>query len=291
MRKVLVTGAGGLVGGALLRAARARRLEVVATARAGGEGLLRLDATDLDRAQGVLEKEAPDAVLFAAALPHVEGCERDPAGTRPVNVEAPAAWGERCAALGIPLVCFSTEYVFDGEAEAPYPEDASPRPLNEYGRQKRALELALDGGSHLVVRTSGVYGPHPARKNFVYQLLDHDPVRGPFRVPRDQWITPTFADALASGVLDALALGLRGVLHLAGSDVLARDAFAQSVCAAFDLPLSRVLPVDTEALGLLAPRPPRAGLACRRAKAAGIPLVSVREGLERFRLQLGEDQS
>src|SRR5207302_3268738 len=114
----------------------------------------------------------PDAVIVAAADAYVERCEREPEQTRQVNVEAPRALAAESAGLGALFVVFSSEYVFDG-AKGEYVEDDERRPINEYGRQKVALEdIALGTRRGLVCRTSAVFGADPKRKNFVLQEVD-----------------------------------------------------------------------------------------------------------------------
>jgi novobiocin biosynthesis protein NovU/D-mycarose 3-C-methyltransferase len=165
--RIVVVGAGGLVGGAFLRLAARGSLDVVAAPRS----VDLLDEASLDRlAEGLA---SGDVVVCAAARPHVEGCELDPVHTRRIHVDGTAALGLRAAARRVPFVAFSTEYVFDGTLPRPAVEADTPAPLNEYGRQKLALEERLqDVPGALVARTSAVYGVEKARKNFVLQLVD-----------------------------------------------------------------------------------------------------------------------
>jgi len=218
----------------------------------------------------------------------VEGCERDPAGTRRVNVDATVQLARTAGQLGAAFVAFSSEYVFDGTADRPYVEDDRRNPINEYGRQKRDLENALATlPETLVVRTSGVYGFERLRKNFVYQLIDKAGAGESVRVPEDQLITPTFADSLGDLVAHAMERGVRGVLHVTGPEPMVRFAFALLVANAFDLDDDRLVPCSTASLGLLARRPARAALSAHKALELGLsPLVFAREGLARMRASL-----
>ena len=137
--RILITGAGGLVGRAL-----------VARGAAGLDHAA-LDVTDHDALAAAITREQPDAVIFCAAIANVDACATDPRA-RAVNVEAPAA----CARLA-PTWLVSTNYVFDGPG--PHRTDGPRRPVNAYGRLKvEAEDAVLAAGGH-VVRTGWVFGP------------------------------------------------------------------------------------------------------------------------------------
>ena len=255
--RVLLLGANGLVG-THLRAALAGRDHVATSHRVRVPGTAALDLTDGSAVARVLGDAKPDVIIVAAADAYVEGCEKDPAGTRAINVDAV----ERIARLAprAQLVVFSSEYVFDGR-DGPYGEDDPVAPINEYGRQKVALEEVARGVErHLICRVSGVYGWSPARTSFVAQLVDRLRRGERFRVPSDQVITPTPAPDLARVVLELVDRGARGTFHCAGPEILARPDFARRVAAAFSLDAGSLDAVPTASLGLLAPRPTNAGL-------------------------------
>lgn len=292
MNAVLVAGSRGLVGTHLVAALKMRRARVLTADLHPAEGDLALDLTDDAAVARFLDAHPADLVLCAAAEPSVEGCEKEPARTRAINVQAPTRLAARLAGRGARLVVFSSEYVFDGARDTPYVEDDAPAPINEYGRQKLELERGVGAfPEHLVVRTSGVYGRERLRKNFVYQLLDRAAAGGGLRVPDDQLITPTAATSLAELTLQAVEHGVRGVLHLAGAEIVERVAFARLVCEVFGLePAMAVLPTPTAQLGLAAPRPRRAGLSVERARKLGLtPLVGPREGLATLKRELSAE--
>jgi dTDP-4-dehydrorhamnose reductase len=208
----------------------------------------------------------PDAIVLAAADAYVERCEREPAATRLVNVDAPRVIAAEAKALSAHLVIFSSEYVFDGTA-GHYAEQDERRPINEYGRQKVELEdLALATGRGLVCRTSGVFGGDVRRKNFVLQLVDRLRAGQPFDVASDQLITPTYAPALAEAVASLIRRGERGIVHLAGPRILGRLAFAQLVAQIYGLPAQLLRARPTAELHLAAPRPLRCGLDVNRLR-------------------------
>jgi len=255
----LLIGADGLVG-RHLSAALPQRDTVRTYRRNRGEETGRvLDITEADAVRATIGDVRPDVILLAAADAYVEHCERDPAATRRVNVE-PARVIAECAKSDALLVVFSSEYVFDGTAGA-YAEEDARRPLNEYGRQKVALEdIVLATGRGMVCRTSGVFGDDPQRKSFVCQLVDRLRAGDTFDVPSDQLITPTYGPSLARAVVKLAEQGRTGLFHIAGPEVLGRVEFALLVTDAFALDPELLRPRPTTELGLIAKRPERAGL-------------------------------
>lgn len=282
-RTVLVIGAAGLVGRHLHQAFPDR--DVVATYHTSPvERGIPLDIMDPDAVRRVVADVRPDAILLAAAEPHVERCEREPDATRRINVDAARAIAEDAERTGALLVVFSSEYVFDG-SRGRYREDDTVRPLNEYGRQKVELEaIARSVRRHLVCRTSGVFGWEPACKNFVCQLERSLRAGRPFSVPSNQLITPTYAPALADAVAALIDLGTNGTAHVVGPRILPRTAFAELICRAFDLDPSLIVLRPTDDLGLTAPRPRWAGLADDKLRSIlGHPLADPADALEDMR--------
>jgi dTDP-4-dehydrorhamnose reductase len=263
--RVLLIGAAGLVGRHLRDALSG--MPVTSTYRADPpDGGITLDITDHAAVRRTIRDTQPDVIVLAAADSYVERCEREPAATRLVNVEAPRVIAAEATARGALLVVFSSEYVFDGTAGG-YAEQDERRPINEYGRQKIELEdLALATGRGLVCRTSGVFGADPRRKNFVYQLVDRLRAGQPFDVASDQLITPTHAPALAGAVVALVRLGQRGIVHVAGPRILGRHEFAQLIAETYALPAELLRPRPTAELGLVAPRPLRCGLEVTRLR-------------------------
>src|SRR5258708_15717411 len=243
--RVLLIGGAGLVGRHVRAALEGR--DVVATYhRDLVEGGAALDITDAPAARRLIADVKRRAMVLAAADRYVEGCERDPLGTWHVNVEAPAVI--RDAAPNATLVVFSSEYVFDGTRLA-YHEGDAVAPLNEYGRQKVALEeIARSSPRHLVLRVSGAFGAEPRRKNFVWQLVDRLRAGGTFDVPADQLITPTDAASLGVAIRELLDRGATGTFHAAGPEIMAREAFARSVARAVAVDESKIPPPPTSEL-------------------------------------------
>jgi dTDP-4-dehydrorhamnose reductase len=277
--RFLVLGAGGLVG-RHIRAALAGRNAFYTYRRDAPPGDIQLDITDAAATQRIVSDVASTVVVLAAADAYVERCEREPESTWKVNVDAAAIVAEAARAIGALLVIFSSEYVFDGTA-GEYREEDQRRPINEYGRQKVALEdIALDTGRGLVCRTSGVFGNDPNRRNFVCQLVDRLRTGQTFEVPSDQLVTPTYAPSLAEAVVQLADRALTGVFHVAGPDVMGRVEFARAAASAHGLDPELLRPRLTSELHLAARRPARCGLRTDKLRVTlGRPLVSVREAL------------
>ena len=265
-----VSGSRGQLGSALL--------ECLAAAGVSASGC-DLDELDVAEPAAVAERLAslPRPLVWAnaAAFTHVDRCEREPEEARRGNAEAPGVLARACAAAGVGLVHVSTDYVFAGDASAPYTEEDPPAPRSEYGRSKLAGEKAVLAASpdFLVLRTSWVFG---AGRNFVAAVLDQAELRrsgaesGPLRVVDDQRGRPTYAVDLAGALYAAVEAGATGLLHFANAGVaswweLARHALDEAGYA--DVPIDRIKTAD---LQTDAPRPAWSVLDTARAEALGI---------------------
>lgn len=288
--RALVIGASGQVGAALMPALAARGHEAIGThAQHAMPGLAPLDITDGAAVERAIREARPDWVLCAAGLTFVDYCEDHPGEAFAINRDGALHAARVAARQGAGFVFYSTEYVFDGE-RGPYGEDDPARPLSVYGRSKWEGEHAVlaEIPRAIVVRTTVVYGPDRQEKNFVYQLIRSCRAGGPgMRIPSDQLSSPTYNDDLAQASIELCERDLRGVYHLAGSEVLDRFALAQLACRIFDLDAALLRPVLTSALGQKAARPLRGGLLVAKARAAlSAPLRAPEAGLLAMRASL-----
>jgi dTDP-4-dehydrorhamnose reductase len=277
----IVLGASGLVGSHVLAEGKRRRFDVIGTSRESG-GLEQVDITNSSRVRDLLRTRTPDVVILAAAVANVERCEKEPLATRPVNVDAPRAIAEVCADLGALLVFYSTDYVFDGTA-GPYGEDDIPRPIGVYGEQKldaeREIRTVLPE-SHLILRTTVVYGTEPAGKNFLVRLLQNLRSQTPITVPNDQVGTPTYVDDLATSTWELVRAEARGTFNIAGSERMDRYVFACLAASAFGLSTDLIQAVPTSELHQLAARPLHAGLRVTKIEEfLGRSMVGASDGL------------
>lgn len=280
---LLVTGAAGRLGRALLAAAARRGLPAVGRARAA------LDVTDERAVRAALATLRPAAVLNAAAYTDVDRAETEPDRAHAVNARAPGILARACAEAGLPLVHVSTDYVFDGTRRTPWREDDPARPINVYGRTKwegeEAVRRALE--RHLILRTSWLFAPRG--RSFVATVARLAREQTTVRAVADQWGSPTPADTLAERVLDALAaapVGGWGTYHLAGEPPASRYDLAVAVVEALRargevLSCREVVPVPSHAFPAPAPRPAYTVLDTTRIGARlGVRPISWREALD-----------
>lgn len=220
IKRALVLGATGQLGRACFSGAP----ETVAV-----QGLSRqqCDVTD-DAALARAIKEAdPHVVINAAAYTAVDAAEDEPLQAESANAEAPALLSALCAQRGARLVHVSTDFVFGGQAHAPYAPEANPEPLGVYGASKWRGEQAVSasGANHAIVRTSWVYGP--GGRNFVLTMLRLMREQGTVRVVNDQIGSPTSTQGLAA-VCWALALrdDVDGIFHWSDAGAISWYDFA-----------------------------------------------------------------
>ena len=197
----------------------------------------------------------------------MDGAESDPDGARRVNVQGT----RNVAALGVPVVYFSTDYVFDGHKRAPYVESDEPRPLSVYGKTK--LEGERQIGAGWIVRSSWLFGP--TGKNFVRTMLALGSERDEVRVVGDQLGCPTYVGHLAAAASEIVGLP-EGVWHVAAEGECSWAEFAEAIFTEAGLKC-RVVAITTEELGRPAPRPVYSVLRSERDAAPRLP--HWREGL------------
>lgn len=218
--KVLITGAGGLVG-RHLAAHFARGHEVAAPARA------ELDITDREAVFRRVGGERPDLVVNCAVI-GVDECERDPAAAHAVNVEGPRLLAEAAAAAGAELLHFSSNYVFDGRREGrePYTQRDEPRPVNVYGRTKLEGELAARAAAprSYVVRTSWVYGR--GKESFLSTAYARLSGGLTVRAITDTRASTTYVADLAGRVSEILSRRAYGTYHVVNEGACSYYDFA-----------------------------------------------------------------
>ncbi len=211
--------------------------------------------------------ERPELVLHTAAWTDVDGAEDDPQSAAAVNVGGV----QNAAALGAPLVVWSSDYVFDGAKQTPYVESDAPGPLGAYGRTKLHGEAAA-GDQAWIVRSSWLFGP--TSKNFVRTMLRLGAERDEVAVVADQHGSPTYVGHLAAATRQVLDLPY-GVYHIAAAGECSWAEFAEAIFEEAGLP-TRVRRITTEEFGARAPRPAYSVL---RSERGAPELPHWREGL------------
>lgn len=194
-----------------------------------------LDLANAEQIRQQVRAHRPSLIINAAAHTAVDQAESEPDAAFAINAIAPGILAEEAKALGIPLIHYSTDYVFDGSKPAPYTEADTPNPLGVYGQSKLAGEQAIAavGAQYLVLRTSWVYSNHG--KNFLLtmqRLLQEKPQ---MRIVADQIGAPTWAGSIANSTLalierwQAGTAGEWGVYHLTAQGETSWFGFAEAI--------------------------------------------------------------
>ena len=219
--KILVLGAGGRLGAALIREFRAK-YEVV------GFNHAQLDLSNLESVREELGATTFDVLVNAAAFTNVDACETERDRAFRINAEAPGVLAEICNEKDAKLIHFSTDYVFDGEKRAPYTEDDQANPISAYGESKLAGErnVLAAGDEHLVVRVSWVFGPD--RPSFVDAMIKRAQQDEKIDAISDKFSTPTYTHDIANMLPQFFDRGVAGgVLHFANAGKCTWQEYAQ----------------------------------------------------------------
>ncbi|MGN6225923.1 MAG: dTDP-4-dehydrorhamnose reductase [Dyella sp.] len=243
MRFLLLGGNGQLARSFVAQGGLAARGELVIATRDGrlfdGRSVETADLAAPEFLPALLDRVRPDVIINTAAYTAVDRAEQEESLAGRINGEAVGVLGRWAAAHGALVVHYSTDYVFDGSATAPYPLDAPTVPLGAYGRSKLAGEIALreSGAAHMIFRTAWVYAPHG--HNFLRTMLRLAGERDTLNVVADQVGAPTSTDIIVAGTLAALDRWLpadararawmEGVHHLVASGHTSWHGFAEAI--------------------------------------------------------------
>lgn len=262
--KVLITGAGGMLGRDMIAACQARGHEVVALTRS------ELDICDPSAVDAALASFRPDAVINCAAFTDVDGAEDDEAGATRINDEGAAQLAAAAQRVGAKILQPSSDYIFDGSAQAPYVESDMPSPISAYGRSKQAGEtsVAVANPRHLIVRASWLFGL--GGKNFVETMLRLGGEQPEVLVVSDQIGCPTYTRHLAEALAVLVEGEEFGIHHVAGGGQCSWYEFAQEIFDQAGVEC-RVMAGTTEMLARKAPRPAYSVLGSERDEPIALP--------------------
>lgn len=262
--KILITGAQGQVTLAL-QARLAGLGEVHAL------GSQQLDLADPAAIRAQVRALAPGLIINPAAYTAVDKAESEAPLAHAINAHAPGVLAEEAARLGVPLIHYSTDYVFDGAKAEPYVESDATGPLGVYGASKLAGEQAIAavGGEHLILRTSWVYSL--TGRNFLLTMQRLLQERETLSVVADQFGAPTWACTIADSTAalverwQAGQAGAWGTYHLTASGSTSWFGFAEAIAEqlkAAGQPCARLVPIDTAQYPTPARRPANSRLDC-----------------------------
>jgi dTDP-4-dehydrorhamnose reductase len=261
--RILVTGVSGQVGGALVR-----RLGQAHTVVPVDE--TEFDFTELGSIANTLDRFAPEFIINPAAYTAVDKAEDEPELAQVINAEAPGILAHWAKSHDVPLIHFSTDYVYDGRGETPWREDNEANPLSVYGRTKLAgdNQIRSSGCCFLIVRACWVYAARG--KNFLRTIARLAQERKELRVVADQIGAPTSAALIADVVVAMLAGGVEcfrnrrdhaeGLVHVAASGETSWHGFACAIVAGLktrgvQLAVEAIVPLSTSEYPTKAKRP------------------------------------
>lgn len=276
--KAIITGAGGMVGRALVRHCTASGVQVSALDHAA------LDITDEATIDSVFDREQPDMLFNCAAWTDVDGCERDPRHAQLTNTRGPTLLAAACRRHDVLLVTISTDYVFDGKKRGFYTQRDQPNPISVYGATKLDGERAAqtEWARTIIVRCGYLFGI--GGTNFLATCLDRLRRGQSLRIINDMFGTPTYATHLAARLCDLAEKDLPGIYHVVNSgDGASFAQFAYAAAEKAHLDANLFTEVSINSLGLPASRPANSRLRCLLSDAIGLkPLPDWRDALGDF---------
>ena len=276
--KVLVTGAGGMVGRAVSEYCRSLGDLVLSYDRQN------LDISDLDRVRTTLQDQAPEVVINCAAWTDVDGCELDRERAFAVNASGPENLARVSSEIDAGLVTISTDYVFAGNKNGFYTQRDQPGPESTYGLAKLEGErrAQLAHARTIVVRTGFIFGP--GGSNFLSTIIERARRGENLKAIRDAYGTPTYAPDLAARLRELAQLDLPGTFHVvnAGAGV-SYEVFARAALDLSGHASTNLESVEMDSLNRPAPRPRNSRLKCLLSDALGLtPLPFWQDALRSF---------
>lgn len=245
--KLLVTGVKGQLGYDVVKEAEKRGVEAV------GVDIDEMDITDAKQVHEVITKGGYDAVVHCAAWTAVDKAEDMEEACRKVNKEGTENIAQVCEALDIPIMYFSTDYVFNGQGSEPWKEYDKRAPLNVYGQTKYEGELAVEKlAKHFIIRIAWVFGKNG--NNFIKTMLRLGKERGAVSVVNDQIGSPTYTYDLAKLVLDMIQSDKYGTYHATNEGICSWYEFACEIFKQAGMNV-QVTPVSSDEFPTKAKRP------------------------------------
>ena len=279
--RILVTGAMGQLGREIRRLTESSEHTYIYTDVRAAGGVSSLDITDAAAVNAAVQ--GVDVIVNCAAYTDVNKAESDAEAAHKVNALAPAVLAEAAKAAGAMLIHVSTDYVFDGQANVPYTEDAARNPLGVYGRTKMEGEDAIvkSGCRYLIFRTSWLYST--TGKNFFLTMSELTASKPELKVVVDQVGTPTYAYDLAyliTYIIEENLLDRNGVYNYSGEGVCSWYDFATEICSLMGH-TCRIVPCRSEEYPTPAERPHYSVLDKSKVKRDfGIDIPYWRQSLE-----------
>jgi len=295
LKRILVTGASGLLGSKLVDIL-SKEYEVVPThnVQALHPDSMRMDIVEREEVFGVLHTACPDVVAHTAAETNVDKCETEREWAWRLNAAGTRNIAEACTEIGAKLIYVSTDYVFDG-AKGLYREEDEANPANYYGLTKLKGEQFVRElcKEFIIARTSVLFGWHHEKLNFATWVIDSLRNRKKIEVVEDHYNSPTLADNLAEMILDLVKEDAAGVYHTAGSERISRYEFALKIAEAFHFDRTLIRPVKMKDIKIwIARRPVDSSLCVDKVlRETRVLPLNLNKALERIRSSLRAEKS
>lgn len=293
--KILVTGAGGLLGSKLTQLlAGEKDVTLFATARnpltIANATFLKLDISDPGNIDDVFSSVKPDVVINTAAMTQVDDCELNKETCWKQNVDALEYLSSACDDFRCRLIHLSTDFIFDG-SHGPLNEEEKPAPVNYYGKSKLAGEEVVMRmrSPWTIIRTVLVYGYTPGlnRSNIVLWVKKSLEEGKNIKVVTDQFRTPTLAEDLALGCWLSAKKNATGIYHISGGEMMTPYDIAIRTAEFFGLDKSLITPTDSTQFKQPARRPLKTGFVIDKARTdLDYQPRSFEEGLSLIKKQL-----
>lgn len=274
--RYLLTGAGGQLGSAFRARLAAHGADLVAVTRA------ELDLADAAAIRDAVARITPGVILNCAAYNAVDRAEGDAAGAFAVNAFAVLELARSAAACGATLVHYSTDFVFDGTASAPYDEDAPANPPSVYGQSKLVGEwMALQAPRAYVLRVESLFGG-PATRSSIDRIVDSLREGRPTRVFVDRVVTPSYVEDVIDATLALLdRQAAPGIYHCVNSGVTTWHGLGEFVAHTVGADPALLEPVPVADIPMRAPRPQYCALSNEKLTAAGARMPGWEDALGR----------
>ena len=273
---VLVTGAGGQLG-QVMTTRLAPGHEVVTLSRT------ELDVTDSEAVMNAVTTICPDAVVNCAAYTNVDAAEREPLPALAVNAWAVQALARAANSINAVLVHFSTDFVFDGNADRPYTEDDMPNPRSSYASSKLLGEwFAAEVPAHYILRVESLFGG-PTAKSSVDKMLQTIRSGGEVRAFVDRTVSPSFVDDVVvatSALLDRRSPP--GIYHCVNSGWTTWSGIARELAVIAGKPDAAIVDVSVSDAGLTVSRPQFAALSNAKLASCGVTMPPWQDALRRY---------
>ena len=261
MKKVLITGSGGILGSELSN--RLNELfDVLALPKSSRNNFL--DITDFDMMYSIFKNFEPDFVINCAAFTNVDSCESNKQIARNVNVKGLMNL-LKCMSKNSKMIHISSDYVFDGK-NGNYKENDMKEPINYYGKTKLEADNLLMGSNsnYLIIRPNVLYSSNLNENHFLSWVVNSLKEKKKINVVNDQISNPVYITDLVEVILSSLFVEYNGVYHFGSEDVISRYDFALLISRIFRLDRNLINPIKTSSLKQVAKRPKKSFLNCNK---------------------------